>query len=875
MSDFLSRLARQALNAGAGVRPRLPSLFEPTSAGFAAAAPLEEAAAEEATYGTPSPGPRDSSPLPDSAQAPEVRPTGEARGPHDARQTREAVLEAVQEQLQAREVLRGPSPLDFDADPREYNLRPRASEQRLRTPGAQPLAEAHDTLPAADTNLPRPADRAASPEASDTSEARQTSPQPSAKNAREVSGDASGQDRPAAVSTGKRSAKRPDRHAPPQATEAERPAANKAGRPAANAQPASEDPSAEIPPADEITRAARRAARAYDEATRDTPDAAGRDTLNEAGREPTSSAAGRASSSTHTTRPTSNVITEHGRDEATASEGGTADSPLSRAGADAAGDERRTSKPSHGRSAHEGRAPDYLDRLVGRELESVRSSLVSRAGALDDATRTAPNDEGAASVDAPGLSPDVHAPVSSRQTRANARLNLPGADARTSLVEEASGSLLEGRRDPRGVEVEGSRAEPKSSERPTANAPSARLKAEQDVGTRARDGRIPAARERGARAPTETNAARERVLREAAVRETASHETASHEPSAAESATGETTPSEVFTGKEAPPEALRRAGTARPAAAGDAFTQASAALEAAAGRGVVLEAASREAEALKSAGRAARPRSRAAREGSESVETTRPRAEEARADVRHEVEQRVRRAAAQVSETPTQQSEQAMQTTTRQPDRRSADESNHAAAENESRPVVAGYSRRAAVEQSKLVAEQSRQAAEQSRQSAEQSQQQRAAVQSESRAAEQSVRRAVEVSSRAAEAPRSGAQRLSEQRTSGLSEQRAAGLEESRSAGRGAVVSRAQQQAVTPESVAAIARAAAGQAEKKAAAAQPAESTGPPVIRITIGRVEVRAVTTNAAQPPAPRPARAATSPSLEEYLKGRNGGRV
>jgi len=37
----------------------------------------------------------------------------------------------------------------------------------------------------------------------------------------------------------------------------------------------------------------------------------------------------------------------------------------------------------------------------------------------------------------------------------------------------------------------------------------------------------------------------------------------------------------------------------------------------------------------------------------------------------------------------------------------------------------------------------------------------------------------------------------------------------------------------------------------------------------------VRAVTTPAPQQPAQRPARAAASPSLEEYLKGRNGGRV
>jgi hypothetical protein len=72
-----------------------------------------------------------------------------------------------------------------------------------------------------------------------------------------------------------------------------------------------------------------------------------------------------------------------------------------------------------------------------------------------------------------------------------------------------------------------------------------------------------------------------------------------------------------------------------------------------------------------------------------------------------------------------------------------------------------------------------------------------------------------------------------------------------------------------------MARAAAGEAEKKSPAAQPAENSGPPVIRVTIGRVEVRAVTTGAPPTAAPRPERPAASPSLEEYLKGRNGGRL
>ncbi len=48
----------------------------------------------------------------------------------------------------------------------------------------------------------------------------------------------------------------------------------------------------------------------------------------------------------------------------------------------------------------------------------------------------------------------------------------------------------------------------------------------------------------------------------------------------------------------------------------------------------------------------------------------------------------------------------------------------------------------------------------------------------------------------------------------------------------------------------------------------------PPVIRVTIGRIEVRAVTPPPIAPPAPRPAPRPPSLSLDDYLKERRGGR-
>ncbi|HEX8556919.1 MAG TPA: hypothetical protein VF668_02395 [Pyrinomonadaceae bacterium] len=64
------------------------------------------------------------------------------------------------------------------------------------------------------------------------------------------------------------------------------------------------------------------------------------------------------------------------------------------------------------------------------------------------------------------------------------------------------------------------------------------------------------------------------------------------------------------------------------------------------------------------------------------------------------------------------------------------------------------------------------------------------------------------------------------------------------------------------------ARAAARDAQEAQAA------TAPPTIEVTIGRIEVRAVTPPA---PAPPPARARREPprmSLDEYLRGHDGGR-
>jgi hypothetical protein len=56
--------------------------------------------------------------------------------------------------------------------------------------------------------------------------------------------------------------------------------------------------------------------------------------------------------------------------------------------------------------------------------------------------------------------------------------------------------------------------------------------------------------------------------------------------------------------------------------------------------------------------------------------------------------------------------------------------------------------------------------------------------------------------------------------------------------------------------------------------AEPTEPTEPPVIKVTIGRIEVRAVT-----PPAPIPQQRVKQPSpvlsLDEYLRLRNGGEL
>lgn len=50
------------------------------------------------------------------------------------------------------------------------------------------------------------------------------------------------------------------------------------------------------------------------------------------------------------------------------------------------------------------------------------------------------------------------------------------------------------------------------------------------------------------------------------------------------------------------------------------------------------------------------------------------------------------------------------------------------------------------------------------------------------------------------------------------------------------------------------------------------EPRGGPAIHVTIGRVDVRAVMTPAA--PSPRPPASVETPSLEDYLRGRSGGR-
>jgi hypothetical protein len=64
------------------------------------------------------------------------------------------------------------------------------------------------------------------------------------------------------------------------------------------------------------------------------------------------------------------------------------------------------------------------------------------------------------------------------------------------------------------------------------------------------------------------------------------------------------------------------------------------------------------------------------------------------------------------------------------------------------------------------------------------------------------------------------------------------------------------------------------QAGREAAAPLPAalESSSAPVVQVTIGRIEVRAVTPPA--PPKPAPARSVPAMSLDEYLQRRNGGK-
>jgi hypothetical protein len=80
---------------------------------------------------------------------------------------------------------------------------------------------------------------------------------------------------------------------------------------------------------------------------------------------------------------------------------------------------------------------------------------------------------------------------------------------------------------------------------------------------------------------------------------------------------------------------------------------------------------------------------------------------------------------------------------------------------------------------------------------------------------------------------------------------------------------------VTPVPVAARPAGQTSRAEKRAEAAARAEDGGPPVVRVTIGRVEVRAVTPPAQSPAGPAAKkRAAPTLSLEDYLKQRRGER-
>ena len=66
--------------------------------------------------------------------------------------------------------------------------------------------------------------------------------------------------------------------------------------------------------------------------------------------------------------------------------------------------------------------------------------------------------------------------------------------------------------------------------------------------------------------------------------------------------------------------------------------------------------------------------------------------------------------------------------------------------------------------------------------------------------------------------------------------------------------------------------AARAPAPRVAAAAPVAEASGPPPIHVTIGRIEVRAITPPAA-PAARRPERPTPHLSLDDYLRSRNGG--